>query len=158
MVGHYAEAWNKRMYGPTDPISSQSWHIPRGEIYKNGLLIINGRFILTGIQYLSAKHKMYAHGQSTRCRQRARCAPQWPQRILWLSIWLNAIEQPTTTRCTTPLPFARRRHLASIQPLPYLSTLAFYKAQGIIHLNQFCSPASTEQEPRHFYKAIYLLT
>jgi hypothetical protein len=51
-------------------------NIPRGEIFKNGLLIINGIFILTGIQYLSIKHKMYAHGQSTKCGQRARCAPQ----------------------------------------------------------------------------------
>jgi hypothetical protein len=32
-------------------------------------------------------------------------------------------------------------------PLPYLSTLAFYKAQGIIHLYTFCSSASAAQEP-----------
>jgi hypothetical protein len=39
--------------------------IPRGEIFQSGLLFINGIFILTGIQYLSAKHMMYASGQST---------------------------------------------------------------------------------------------
>jgi hypothetical protein len=37
---------------------------------------------------------------------------------------------------------------------PYLSTLAFYKAQGIIHLNQFCSPASAAQEPTRCHACV----
>jgi hypothetical protein len=36
---------------------------PRGETFKNGLLNINGRFILTGIQYLSIKHKYMPTGK-----------------------------------------------------------------------------------------------
>jgi hypothetical protein len=43
--------------------------IPRGEIFKSGLLIINDIFILTSIQYLSAKHMLYAYKD-----QWARCA------------------------------------------------------------------------------------
>jgi hypothetical protein len=49
--------------------------IPRGEIFQNGLLIINGIFVLTDIQYLSAKHMMYVAVKAPDADQRALCAP-----------------------------------------------------------------------------------
>jgi hypothetical protein len=48
---------------------------PRGEIFKNGLIIYQWHILFTGIQYLSAKHKMYAGCQAPNADQRARCDP-----------------------------------------------------------------------------------